>query len=365
MKKFILLFALNLVAVYSNANPVYMPIAYVNKFFFDENKDWEIIVTADVFTLDSILISSSSGKSICKKLIQSPLVDYSIKIRNDSLESDLTINPEGDSISLNYYYNFGSNTQDSTSDYFVYGDYRNAFLSKPITGQSIKRILINSSDANYYCKCDSSDHCGGLLQGHIYDKNNNLITKGHFSLSPIPEHILCWDFMSGFGVHGIDINNDGTYSASLYSVIYNLSSIKNCIKRNCAPASYYYSVFDTVRIAPLNFAIEPDSTLELDIHLLDDFVGIKKVETTSVELLKIFPSPLANTSFYYEINVPVKSTSCDLDLLNISGQLLMKYKILENSGELNLPSDITNGIYFFQLHMNGKLYFSKQVIVDK
>jgi hypothetical protein len=362
----------------SIANPIFIPEVYLAKFSFDENQNWQIVLAVYSQKIDSVLISSSTQKSICKRTdtlfnLGNPLLpplyplysfyyDYLI-IKNDSLNSNVNINPDGDSISITSYYKSWGDYPASINETIVFGSFRNSIIPKPLKGQSIVRILLNDYGTIHHCISDSSGNVAGMLHGHIYDKNNNLITKGSFTLSPFPIYVSCLD--GSYMTDGIDINENGTYSTSLYSVMYKLNTIGICNKYNYGEDCHYYFVAGTIKTVPLNFIIKPGSSIDLDIHLLDDFVNIKQVENHSNELLKVFPNPLNDVSFHYEIGTPVRSTNCFIDLLNTNGQKIERYNILENTGDLQLPSNIANGAYLLQLWMNEKACVSIQLIVNR
>jgi|GEM_PF-3276052 len=359
MKKLFVIFTISFNALLLNGNPMYDYKVCIAKLSFDDNEEWRITLV-NTITLDSLFISSSTGSSICTKVPES--FSYGFDIRNDSLNSEVFINPDGDSLSINAYYTY----QDQTyfiKNSLVYGNFKNSIVPKPLKGQSIVRIFADIAETNYYCISDSLGHLKGKLYGHIYDKNNNLITKGSFVLSPYPGAYTTCDYLH-YGDDGFDINDDSTYSASLYSVKYYLNRIGIGKKDSCKYGIYYNKI-DTKDIDPLNLTMEPDSSIALDIHLLDTLVHIKKVEAKPNELLKVFPNPLNDTYFKYRIVTPVKSSNCFIDLLNINGQKLKSYKILENSGELQLPLNIPYGEYLFQLRMNEKVYISTQIIVER
>jgi hypothetical protein len=357
MKKIFLSFAIGLIAIALNANPIYIPPVYLYKFFFDENQNWEIFMDG---WADSLLISSSSGKSICKKFTfgvntyHPYYPDYGFIIRNDSLNSPVNINPEGDSITIvSYTHNWGRD-----SETFIYGNFRNSIIPKPLKGQSISAFWTDGM-VFYHCLSDSLHNLKGALHGYIYDKNNSLIKKGSIALDPFPIYVS-WPCADGsYVLHGLDIYTDGTYSTKLYSQIYKLGTIDIC-SHTC----YYYSI-GTAKIAPLNFTIYPDSSVVLDIHLLDSIVDIKKVEANLNELLKVFPNPINEISFHYEISTPVNSTHCIVDLINMNGQEIQRYNIIGNSGELQLPSNISNGTYLLKLLMNDKVYSSVSLVVNR
>lgn len=368
MKKIYLIFALVIIGLALTANPLYMPISYLDKLSFDKNKNWQIKLNTDPGNIDSIFISSASGKSKCKKLThQTDWLQFSgFIITSDSLISKVNINPNGDSISIISYFHYlypypylsGPNQLTET---FIYGNYKNSSIPKPLKGQGIKAFWTNGQMPFYHSLCDSSGNMQGTIKGHIYNRNNVLITSGSISINPYPIYLSGTCLDGHFDMDAIDIGSDGTYSCKFYSQNYSLNQIEIWSNLN---RCFYYKIGNS-KITPLDFSIYPDSSIDLDIHLLEDFTGINTMEAKSNELLKIFPNPIKGGSFQYEIGTPVKATHCRLDLIDMTGRKMKSYDIIENTGELQLPSTITNGTYLIQLQMNGKKLFSDQIIVSK
>ena len=357
-----------LFCVLSFANPSYGPPQFsLNKLFFDNNQKWVIVINIDdsAGKLDSVMICSSTDKSICHKYA---IDTFNLKfgVINDSLKSKVNINPEGDSVTLIYYC-----YKTSITETIVFGNYRNSIIPKPLKGQSIVSFLTfykTSPVVFYHCISDSTGHTQGTIHGHIYDKNNQLITKDTIAISPFDINCVCHDCIGGGPTQSADvifINGDGTYSAKLYSLIYNLGFIRNCVYSSCVCGGYYYYVKSNASITPLKLIIAPDTSINVDIHLTSDFVGvgIENVSSDLNEPLKIFPNPINDISFNYEISTPVKSTNCFINLINLEGQRIAQYCITDNSGELILPGNISNGTYLIQLQMNDKIYTSIKLIV--
>ena len=360
MKKLYLTYAMALIGLTLMANPIYRPIRYLDKFSFDKNQQWQINLYLSGGGTDSVAISSSSGKSKCKVLTPQRNGDfYGLIITTNSLISKVNINPEGDSVSIISYLHYGN----PITETFIYGNYKNSSIPKPLKDQIIKALWTTGEVPFYHSLCDSTGNMMGTIKGHVYNRNNVLITKGSISINPYPISIGEPCNQGNFTIQGIDISNKGTYSTKFYAQIYSINQLEICSNLNQCYLSYYR--IGTSKITPLDFSIYPDSTIDLDIHLLENFTGINTMEAKSNELLKIFPNPIKGGSFHYEIGTPVKATHCKMDLIDLTGRKIKSYDIIENSGELQLPSTITNGTYLIQLQMNGKKLFSDQIIVSK
>jgi len=359
MKKIFFYLATWLSATISNANPVYIPRVYLEKFSFDENQKWEVVLKV-YDSLNCVLISSSTGSSFCKS--KTDIFDDYLVITTDSLISNVSINPEGDSVSIiSYYFNW-KNSLDSIVEMIVFGNYRNSTIPKPSKGQSIIRILTLLAGTDYHCICDSSGNDSGILHGKIFDKENQIITTGSFSLSPFPVFVSCAD--ESYSAAGFDISKDGIYSTSLYALKYKLNTIDFCDKNYIGTSCYFYSVKETLRIDSLNLTVNPGSSSEIDIHLLDDLTDNNENEMKTSGFFKVFPNPVYAGNFRYEISTPVKSTSCYVELLDMNGQIIWHHNIIENAGDIILPSNIANGLYILKIWMNKKVYHSMQLIVN-
>jgi hypothetical protein len=302
-----------------------------------------------------MLICSSTGKSICKKFIikQSTLVSIVYNINNDCLNSNVNINPEGDSVTVIFYYN-----SISQPDEFVYGNYKNATIPKPRQGQSIATFYNNSE---IHCIADSSGITNGIIHGHVYNKNNKLITNVSLSISPFVNLTYCYCDGIRYAIPDtFNVNSDGSYSATLFSLNYHFGKINICGNNPCG----LIDVTGTSTIDSLNFTIEPDTSVLMDIHISGSYYDNIQTLTNNQDLVfKISPNPVNGNYFNYEINTPVISTGCYIDLLQINGQQLKRYNINANNGELQLPENISNGTYVLQLIINSNVYATNKIVV--
>lgn len=182
----------------------------------------------------------------------------------------------------------------------------------------------------------------GTIYGHIYYKNGQLlsISSGWFDNAEIYFYPKL----------------DGSYSTRLYSMKNHIDKI------------FYYSSLSEgyfVNITPIDISMETDSVVLIDIHLLDTiYEDIQHPKDYNNKVIKIFPNLInSNMNLHYEISLPVKSTNCFIDLINMQGQTLTRYKIPDNSNIINLPAGIANGTYVLQLILNGKAYDSSRITV--
>jgi len=272
------------------------------------------------------------------------------------------INPDGDSVSIISYFNGWDDEPDSLVETFVFGDYPNATLPVPLKGQAVTRILESLAGTDYHCTRDSLGHIRGYLQGKVFDKANNLITSGSIIISPFPVSVNCIDI--NYHPDCISIQQDGTYSAPLYAMKYNMGSIQVCSQIPLIGCVLNLSQ-GTLKIDSIQFTIHPDSIDEYDIHLKDNFSGVQQEIYTPAGILKIYPNPVTDHSFHYQVSIPVRSTRCFFELINIKGQVIWQTEIQNNTGILELPADIQEGLYHLKLSSREKAFCSSPLLLSR
>ena len=350
MKKILLTIITLFIVLIIRANPLPSPTVSLSEMYFDDNGNWvlELLysnVQQDRMPIDSIWIETSTGISKIRRFNMTGKSGLII-VRNDSLLSNLSINPLRDSIQINYSMN--ENRYKFLGNPIIYGDLVNSHFNSPRKGQSIAVGLMGvysiDKSPTIGMVNDTIGMCG-TIYGHIYDKNNQLlsITSGWFDNVETDIYIYP--------------KADGSYSTRLFS------------KRNQIKELFYYTSRSEgyyINISPIDVSMQPDSIVSVDIHLLDELkVGINELNTGSESILKIFPNPLTGLTLNYEIGIPVNSTRCYVDLVNLNGQKTGRFIISENQGTIHLPSTIENGVYFVNLYANNRNYSSSKVIISR
>lgn len=353
---------------------ILLPYYSVNKFFFDKNQHWVINISSNRDTIppDSVLVCSSTGKSICKKYIKNAqTIPYSFTLNYDSLSSNVIIKPEGDSVTILFY----SNSIDTIiingivnryqGDQFVFGNYRNATIPKPRNGQSIVPGISNFQISPLLqemvnCIADSSGNTRGSIHGHVYNEFNKLITNVSLSINPFLAWSYCWCLNTSYIFPDTFIvNNDGSYSAKLLSLIYHFGTINICGNNACG----VIGIINNANIDSLNFTLEPDTSVLMDIHILSDFTDINTVMNNQNVIFRTSPNPLNSNTFNYEISTTDIPSNSFINLIQINGQEIMRYNINNNTGVLQLPENISNGTYLLQLNMNNAVFATTKIIV--
>ena len=363
MKKLILIIIALASFAVSNANPLPAPPPNIgfSELGFDSNGKWTMeIKYTNIFNnntympVDSIFISSSTGRAKLKKLKFTDRFGLML-VNKDSLSTNLNINPVGDSIQIEYFYSHYSEILKVLAKPVIFGNFKNATLACPHFGQSIASYSNNENfydydifsidkSPNFGLTNDSTGMCG-TIKGYIYDSNNKLLK------SPILHF-----FGREFG--NFSNNADGSYSTRIFS--------NN--KHNCF-FNYFYpfeaaSNLMTVEITPLNLNIQPDTVIYADIHI-QKITAINELKSDPISVIQIFPNPLKELSFNYQVSIPIKSSNSYIELLSINGQRIAQYPITEDKGRINLPANTVNGTYTVRLFVNNKNYATTKILIAK
>ena len=353
MKKILLTLNLFFIIVILRANPLPSPSVDISEIYFDDNGKWVIELMysdaqQDRLPIDSIWIKTSSGISEIRRFKITSSTGLII-VRNDSLLSTLAINPLEGSVQI--VYTVGA--YKTSGKTIIYGNLINSTINSPQKGQSIAGVPPYFQYTGLY-SIDKSPTIGtmndtigmcGIIKGRIYDKNNQLlsVTSGWFDNPETDIYIYP--------------KADGFYSTRLYS------------KKNHLEKLFFYTSQSEgffVNISPIDVSMQPDSVVSVDIHLLDQLnVGITEINTGSESIIKIFPNPVKGLTLNYEIGIPVNSTRCYIDMVNLNGQKICRFSITENQGKISLPSTIENGAYFINLYANNRNYGSSKIIISR
>lgn len=327
-----------------HANPVVPPSNFVlSELTFDSIGKWVIeLKFIDEYILqirtEDIYISSLSGFSEFKQLNNDAIRQIKfLKISNDSLKSDLTINPAGDKISVYLPY------ADPIMSDLVFGNVVTASVRSPKVGESIALFGENYSidtSPTIGAENDTTGMCG-TIKGKIFD----------------PYHLLPPDvWLAGNGISGFKVEADGTFSARITSFKHRIDKLYYSATVSEFSTGYYMVV------TPVAVTTEPDSVVNVDFHIYDIVSSVKNVTDIQTSLLNISPNPVEE-SFNYEIAVPVKSNDCYLEIISINGQKIAQYPVSENSGKINLPSIMMSGTYTVRLFVNNKNYANSKILI--
>jgi len=304
--------------------------------------------------IDSVCISSSTGSAKLKNVSW----DYSMLstlIRNDSLDSKLTINPDGDSIKITTYYNqpqyYNGELVSSFTNAFSFGDYQGATVRTPGAGESIVCLsedlyCINKTPTfGQFPKDGNGTHA--TYEFDIRYPDMQPYTEQYANLCANNNQVLI----------NLTRQSDGIYYGEVYYHSYHIDKI----------ISYRYP--DAT--VPLNgwtvrsFDLPKDWDLwygYFNVYLDQnvDIIPIQKEEG----ILKIYPNPIVGNSFNYETILPIKSANSRIEITGLNGQKIGSYPISENKGNIKFSSNIPRGVYMFCLIINEKHYVNTKVTVQ-
>lgn len=363
MKKFLLIIIFLACVVITNANPLPSPppIIGLSEIGFDSDGKWVIelgyknIYNENTYMpVDSIFICSSTGRAKLKNLRFDSWAGIMV-IRNDSLLSNLNINPAGDSIQIEYHFRQYSSTTKGFYIPLVFGNFKNATLASPQTGQSIASYFVfdnmnmyNSfKESNVYSldksptfgvENDSTGMCG-TLNGKIYGLDGQLLINSIHNFNT-------------YGLFNFQPYSDGSYSVRAFS-------LKNKISQIYYSEGYNNFIVD---ILPIEYNMMPDSVIFRDIHI-QKITAVDEIKSDPISVFQVSPNPVKNLAFHYEIFIPVKSSTSYFELISSTGQRIGLFPITENTGNINLPANTTNGIYNLRLFVNNKKYGTSKIIV--
>lgn len=315
-----------------------MPFIIISELYFEDNS-WVIELqyhssNQSSYQVDSIFVFSSFGSS---KLLRCSFSETNglLVFRNDSLTTNLEINPNGDSISIISYF-----SEYSHEDYLIYGDYAGAIISKPRPGQSLCRMWYNFSKDNSPSIGEINDTTGvcGTLKGIVYNLNNFPVLDNSFRL-----------------LFPFETNSSGEYSTRVFSSIDKIKNLSQLTENN----SY------SLNMDEINYVMEPDSVVYRDIHL-KQLLHSGIFENNQNSLFKLFPNPIKRgNNLQYETDLPILSAQCNIKLFDIKGNIISSCKISDKKGIIYIPDELNNGIYIVSVWMNNKLYTNNRIIISE
>ncbi|MCG3118953.1 MAG: hypothetical protein ALAOOOJD_01242 [bacterium] len=349
------------------------PITKFSELVFDAGNNW----TMEIFfpfgyrteATDSIILKVANTKAKLKTTYHD---GTRIGILTpDSLSIPLTINREGDSLMLLTYSNrFGNRVR---VDGLIFGEVPGAGVGQPVSGYSIMRNSLQEhyNDLTVDCLTLNSslgainDTLGlsATLQGHIYDLDNNPVTKlKEISLTP-----------SYFTLHtALHLSGNGTYSTKVFRKF-----ITEAVDQLFVRLMGFEGWRDTVAVAPFELNnIFPHTTVVQDIHLKsNEYVvtgveNLKPPETSAIELIN-YPNPFnASTNFFVKIPESLQKKSGHISIYNASGQFVKKIPLKSYAtgnwdGTDEHGDTAPTGIYYYRLALDEQILKSGSMILLK
>jgi hypothetical protein len=357
------------------SNPVDgTPFAKFSELVFDNNNNWtmEINISSYIGSIDSILLRISDKRA--RLNLSYPANRPQIRIiTSDSLATPLLVNRDGDMIAINTY----STNPNSPNSRFVridsilFGNRPGATVGRPISGYSIMRNSYRYSSNPITIDCVTknpslgapNDTIGlrGTLKGHIYDRDNKLVTKLKvFPASP------CYFLLET----PLSIDSNGAYTTKIFPTL-------------CSPASLtvrladFEGWIDSVGIEPFELKdIRPDTVVVKDIHLKDNRFIVTSVVSSAIEVnneltLINYPNPFnLSTNFFVRFPDRLRAKAGTIVIANLNGQHVRSIPIRQtgsvswdgrDGGGTVMPS----GIYYFKLIIDKQVLKTGSMILLK
>lgn len=312
------------------------PVAdyYLNEFSIDD-EGWkmELHSIARTVSLDGWFVTTLTDTAFIKDGFFVSPEDYLV-ITNDSLQSELNINPVGDIINI-------FDADSINRDELRFGDVKNFFISPPKSGYSICREF----PLYYPWYFDKTPTLGyendtlnskGFVEGYVKDSLGN----------PISNVTVIMDYF----VDTVLTGSDG------YFKFQNLARITLLSYKS----TNYTAPTDTIQIWP-------DSTVTINVQMI--ITGIEEIpfqQIKNYELSQNYPNPFNNSTTFY-FSIPEESY-VEINIYDETGKLVEKlFAGNKSRGQYKLNWDAKNlasGIYIYELK-NRNYSLSKKMILMK
>lgn len=351
MKKYLLVVIFLICLSIVKSNPIIPPSVGISELTFDAEGNWTLELQGfelnSWMPFDSIFIQSSTGKAKLKRF-QFDGISNVLLVRKDSLDAEINIREEGDSLFLRCYA-YGHFFNEYAPP-FVFGDKYSALVASPRPTQSIAGVP--GFQFNFAYSIDKSPTIGqpndttgmcGTLTGHLYDVNNQLIISDDYAF---------------YGSDGwqMSCNQAGMYQIRVLSQFTSMKSIQVYHK----PTKKWANV----PIDPVRVAMQPDSTIVYNLHLQKDLLtALNEVGEVSDQLIQLFPNPVSDRILRYSVVLPVRSAESYLEVIGSNGQLVLKQPLADQQGVLHLPASLAAGVYYVRLLMNKRYYSPTKILV--
>jgi len=342
----------------TKANPIPIPIyteCFISALKFDSDGEWIIELKCIEFRggFFSLIINTSSGCAIWESPEFYPQEGFIIKKDDlssifDDLSSDLTIHREGDFVKVkieNYTYDSGYYCFIRGTSQLIFGNYPGATVRSPKEGEIIACVPVNDSYFSdniglYTIATDDGTFCKGKIVATIHNSSNHPFSETTIKVQDNR-------YPNSFYLRK---QEDSTFTGDFYSCYYHFDKLLSEKQGNVHWI-----------IEPVQFEMEQDTVIFLDIYITD-IANIQDVKNEE-HILKIYPNPVVDNSFYYETALPVKSANSRIEIIGLNGKTIMQSPVYENKGKITLPSNTVNGIYNVSLIVNNRNYVSAKIVV--
>ena len=350
------------------ANPLPLADVTISEIMFDAEKGWMLELYCyriEKITVLNLTVASASGSAESNYFpnwdeCSDEYCNERFVLTRDSMKSDLSINPLGDEVTvivefLEDYYGFTW----SSESVLTFGNYIGSKVHAPSEGQSIVYYGISGS-----CECDIYDYAKtneptmgepntsnvyGTVTGKIYDIDGRLVLSNETMTFVCRYNFPTCQYGAIYNHVPVE---DGSYSINVLA--------------NCLNKDYIFLSKKKVKIKPIKIDIEPDAIYEVDIYLLEDYVGMDEITQPDNAPIHIYPNPLSGgQELQYEVGAPVKSLDCQMEIIAMDGRVVCEKKITDNVGSITLPHSLPTGIYIVNFKFNNKAQYATRLIIGK
>ncbi len=332
MKKiFILLFLLLCVTLSVQGNPIMT--AFFSEIYFDDNNEWSIELydyyQVGIYTLDDCYIESTTNMAFFNIGITFTSND-TLVVTNDDMQTDLTINREGDCLVMGGY----------TYDEMSWGDYPYSLVNAPDPGQSLVRVVPyydyfllakENQPSLGYNPFDAQTF--GSLEGIVTYSNGEIVSGAEVSFYPVYYSVIT-DECGYFCI------------CDMYGMNYILTVTLN----------------DTI-IFETTVTIEPEGTTYVELILDYDIDPQPQYKTISISN---HPNPFYDaTTIHYSLPQHIAGT---ITIFNSKGQKVKEIPVsyIENSvswtGIDEQHNQVSSGVYFYQLESGNETLASGKML---
>jgi len=341
MKKLYVILISLMIVLNVNSNPIAVPFVEFSELFFDSNGKWSLELRYDWFSetdtlIDQIVLMSSQDTV---ELNNIKINDSSgvLVFNPDSLESNFTINDQGDRIELWFY--IANDMWTEGSDVLIFGNYEGAEIGYPKNGQSIAKInwyYVKDVSPTIGFLNDTSGMCG-TLTGILYDKYINPVSNRTFEFD---NEFITSEF--------------GEYSARVFSKPTTLRMISYSTRPG---------VTISTAIESFDYTMEPDSIIYKDIYILGDLKPVSIRSTAFDDIIKIYPNPILHSSqIKIHIDLPVQSSNIQIEIIDLKGILIKKEKINQKESLVEVPNK--TGLFIFNILLDNQIISSESILVN-
>jgi hypothetical protein len=248
-------------------------------------------------------------------------------------------------------------------DELIFGNVPGASVGQPVSGYSIMRITWQENLNNITVDCFTQNSSLGVvndtvglsttLRGHIYDMNNNPVTR----LKALPVS------PAYFQLHApLYLTGDGAYGTQIFRR-FTTETVDHLSVRLVD----FEGWSDTVAVGPFELNnIFPHDTVVQDIHLKSNeyvVTGVKNLEPpqpSEIELIN-YPNPFnASTNFFVKIPEQLQKKNGHISIYNAGGQLvkmipLKRHAPVNWDGTDEHGGNMPTGIYYYRLDIDKQI----------